>query len=170
MSPNLSLAFAGVARRKVGGAGGATLVSDLARQLPVPTQNGRVYHFELRAGVRYSDGTPVRAADVRASFERMLKLNGRNLPPFYSAIKGASQCVTQPRACDLSSGIQTDDATSSVTFNLTSPRRPTWPDSREGPVLWSTSRTSGRLTRASNRIRFLVRRDIPYKLDLAWIE
>ena len=135
MSPNLSLAFAGVARRKVGGAGGATLVSDLARQLPVPTQNGRVYRFELRAGVRYSDGTPVRAADVRASFERMLKLNGRNLPPFYSAIKGASQCVTQPRACDLSSGIQTDDATSSVTFNLTSPRRPTWPDSREGPVL-----------------------------------
>ena len=96
-------------------------MSDLARQLPVPTQNGRVYRFELRAGVRYSDGTPVRAADVRASFERMLKLNGHNLPPFYSAIKGASQCVTQPRACDLSSGIQTDDATSSVTFNLTKP-------------------------------------------------
>ncbi len=110
-----------VAYRKVGGAGGATLVADLARQLPAPTQGGRVYRFELRAGVRYSDGTPVRAADVRASFERMLKLNGRNLPAFYAAIKGASQCVTKPRACDLSSGIQTDDATGSVTFNLTKP-------------------------------------------------
>jgi peptide/nickel transport system substrate-binding protein len=110
-----------VAYRKVGGAGGATLVPDLARQLPVPTQGGRVYRFELRAGIRYSDGTPVRAADVRASFERMLKLNGLNLPPFYAAIKGASQCVTRPGACDLSSGIQTDDATGSVTFNLTKP-------------------------------------------------
>ena len=110
-----------VAYRKVGGAGGATLVPDLARQLPVPTQGGRVYRFELRAGIRYSDGTPVRAADVRASFERMLKLNGVNLPPFYAAIKGASQCVAKPGACDLSSGIQTDDATGAVTFNLTKP-------------------------------------------------
>ncbi|HWH65933.1 MAG TPA: ABC transporter substrate-binding protein, partial [Gaiellales bacterium] len=109
-----------VAYRKVGGAGGATLVPDLARQLPVPTQGGRVYRFELRAGIRYSDGKPVRAGDVRASFERMLKLNGRNLL-FYAAIKGASQCVTNPGACDLSSGIQTDDATGSVTFNLTKP-------------------------------------------------
>ncbi len=110
-----------VAYRKVAGAGGATLVPDLARQLPVPTQGGRVYRFELRAGIRYSDGTPVRAADVRASFERTLKLNGLNLPPFYAAIKGASQCVTRPGACDLSSGIHTDDATGSVTFNLTKP-------------------------------------------------
>ena len=109
-----------VAYRKVGGAGGATLVPDLARQLPVPTQGGRVYRFELRAGIRYSDGKPVRAGDVRASFERMLKLNGPG-QPFYAAIKGASQCVTKPGACDLSSGIQTDDATGSVTFNLTKP-------------------------------------------------
>jgi peptide/nickel transport system substrate-binding protein len=110
-----------VAYRKVGGAGGATLVPDLARRLPVPTQGGRVYRFDLRAGIHYSDGTPVRAADVRASFERMLELNGLNLPPFYAAIKGASQCVTRPGACDLSSGIQTDDATRSVTFDLTKP-------------------------------------------------
>jgi peptide/nickel transport system substrate-binding protein len=79
---------------------------DLARQLPVPTQGGRVYRFELRQGVRYSDGTPVRATDVRASSERMLQLNGVNLPPFYGAIRGASHCVTTPAACDLSSGIQ----------------------------------------------------------------
>jgi ABC-type transport system substrate-binding protein/class 3 adenylate cyclase len=109
-----------VAYHKVGGAGGATLVPDLARQLPVPTQGGRVYRFELRAGIRYSDGKPVRAGDVRASFERMLKLNGPG-QPFYAAIMGASQCVTKPGACDLSSGIQTDDATGSVTFNLTKP-------------------------------------------------
>ena len=109
-----------VAYHKVGGAGGATLVPDLARQLPVPTQGGRVYRFELRPGIRYSDGKPVRAADVRASFKRMLKLNGPG-EPFYAAIKGASQCVTKPGACDLSSGIQTDDATGSVTFNLTKP-------------------------------------------------
>jgi ABC-type transport system substrate-binding protein/class 3 adenylate cyclase len=110
-----------VAYRKVGGAGGATLVPDLARQLPVPTRGGRVYRFQLRTGIHYSDGTPVRAADVRASFVRMLKLNGPNLPPFYDAIKGASQCVTKPGACDLSSGIQIDDATGSVTFDLTRP-------------------------------------------------
>ena len=110
-----------VAYRKVGGAGGSTLVPDLARQLPVPTQGGRLYRFELREGIRYSDGAPVRASDVRASFERMLKLNGLNLPPFYAAIEGASQCVTKPDVCDLSSGIQTDDATGTVTFNLTKP-------------------------------------------------
>jgi peptide/nickel transport system substrate-binding protein len=110
-----------VAYRKVGGAGGATLVPDLARQLPVPTGGGRVYRFDLRAGIRYSDGTPLRASDVRASFERMLKLNGLNLPPFYAAIKGATHCVTKPGACDLSSGIQTDDAKGTVTFELARP-------------------------------------------------
>jgi peptide/nickel transport system substrate-binding protein len=110
-----------VAYRKVGGAGGATLVPDLARQLPVPTRGGRVYRFELRRGIRYSDGTPVRATDVRASFERMLQLNGLNLPPFYGAIRGASRCVSTPAACDLSSGIRTDDASGSVIFSLTKP-------------------------------------------------
>ncbi len=85
-----------VSYRKVGGAGGATLVPDLARQLPVPTDGGRVYQFQLRGGIRFSDGTPLRAGDVRASFERMLTLNGANLPPFFGAVVGAPQCIKTP--------------------------------------------------------------------------
>jgi YVTN family beta-propeller protein len=108
------------AYEKVGGADGAQLVPDLAVSLPTAADHGRVYRFVLRRGIRFSTGAPVRAADVRASFERMFRIRQSPGHDFFAAIVGARQCITTPRTCDLSRGIITGPR-STVTFRLTRP-------------------------------------------------
>ena len=109
-----------VAFRRVGGPEGASLVPDLAATLPKPTSSGRVYTFRLRPGIRYSDGTLVRARDVRWSLERIFAVGSPGVG-YYASIVGAKRCTSKPAACDLSSGIVTDDATGTVVFHLTAP-------------------------------------------------
>jgi peptide/nickel transport system substrate-binding protein len=117
--PVLSLAYDGlVAYRRIPGAGGSTLVADLARSIPQPADGGRTYTFELRRGLRFSDGTPVRPEDFRASIERMVRLAGQ-LAPSYADVVGAEGC--SPRRCDLAKGIETDAAARTITIHL---RRP----------------------------------------------
>ncbi len=118
----LSILYDGlVTYRKTGGAPGATLVPDLATNLPTPTDDGRTYRFQLRSGLHYSDGSPVRASDFRASMERLLRLNGINLPPFYGGILGADRCSAPTGRCDLRKGIEVDDAARTVTIHLSAP-------------------------------------------------
>lgn len=118
--PVLSLAYDGlVAYRRIPGVGGSTLVADLATSLPQPSDGGRTYTFQLRRGLRFSDGTPVRPDDFRASIERVVRLAGR-IAPFYSRIAGAEACSS--RRCDLSKGIVTNAAARTVTIHLR------WPD------------------------------------------
>jgi YVTN family beta-propeller protein len=103
-----------VGYKRVGGTAGTTVVPDLARALPAVTDGGRTYRFELRP-IRYSDGTRVRASDVRNEFERLMRLQSPGTG-YYSAIRGADRCG--PRRCDLSGGIVTDDARGTVVFHL----------------------------------------------------
>ena len=73
--PALSLAYDGlVAYRRIPGAGGNTLVGDLAASVPEPSDGGRTYTFQLRPGLRFSDGAPVRPEDFRATIERVVRL------------------------------------------------------------------------------------------------
>jgi len=46
-----------VAYRHVAGVAGGRLVPNLAVRLPTPTDEGKSYSFQLRRGIRYSDGT-----------------------------------------------------------------------------------------------------------------
>jgi YVTN family beta-propeller protein len=108
--------------KRVGGQDGRTLVPDLAVSLPTPTEDGRTYRFQLREGLRYSTGDPVRASDFKRALERGYRIDGswiRELVPF--TIVGAAECMEAPATCDLSEGIQTDDATGTITFHLTEP-------------------------------------------------
>ena len=105
-----------VSYRRVGGAAGATLVANLATQVPTATDGGRTYTFQLRSGIRYSNGDPVRAEDFRANLERTFK----NVP-FYEGIVGGGACLEQPNECDLSQGIETSDEARTVTIHLTAP-------------------------------------------------
>ena len=115
----LSLVYDGlVAYRRIPGVGGSTLVADLAASLPQPSDGGRTYTFQLRPGLRFSDGTPVRPEDFRASIERVVRLTGR-FEPFYNGIVGADACG--PRRCDLAKGIETDAGARTITIHL---RRP----------------------------------------------
>lgn len=47
------------------------VVPDLAREV-IPAKDGTSYTFELRPGLRFHDGTPLLARDVKRSFERLL--------------------------------------------------------------------------------------------------
>ncbi len=48
------------------------LVGDLALDVPEPTNEGKTYTFRLRRNATFSDGQPVRAADVVASFNKII--------------------------------------------------------------------------------------------------
>jgi peptide/nickel transport system substrate-binding protein len=102
-----------VAYRRVGGSAGAELVPDLAARLPTSTDDGRTYSAQLRDGIRYSDGTPVRASDFRASIERDLALSPGAV---FRGVVGAEHCST--KACDLSRGIEVDDAKRTIIIHL----------------------------------------------------
>ncbi len=113
--------------KRVGGIDGNTLVPDLATSLPQPSDNGRTYSFQLRRGIRFSNGKEVAPDDVRATFERLFRAyaldeqHKREPSPrldFYSGIVGAAHCAARPAACDLSRGIVTSDAGRTVTFHL----------------------------------------------------
>jgi peptide/nickel transport system substrate-binding protein len=106
--------------KRVGGAEGNTLVPDLATALPVSTAGGRTYTFRLRRKLRFSTGRPVRASDVRYTFERLFMARAAR-PDFYEGIVGGSRCATRPKRCDLSRGIVVDDPMAIVTFHLRAP-------------------------------------------------
>jgi YVTN family beta-propeller protein len=117
--PALTTVYDGlVALRRAGDAAGFTLVPDLARTLPRPTGGGTTYTFTLRRGIRYSNGTLVRASDFRRGLQRQLSF-GANPAGFYDGILGAQTCRHHGGRCDLSAGIVTNDAAGTVTFHLT---------------------------------------------------
>ena len=119
-NPLRSLAYDGlVAYRRAGGSAGGTLVADLARELPEPSEDGRTYRFRLRPNVRFSNGAPVRPADVRASLERLLALTSEASLLGYLPIRGAARCSV--KRCDLAEGIEIDAAARTVTIHLSRP-------------------------------------------------
>ena len=103
---------------QVAGVGGTQLVPDLAISLPTPTDGGKTYTFQLRRGIRYSNGRPVKASDFRWALERYLEIGRLNT--YYDGIVGAAQCERR-KQCHLSRGIVTDDAAHTVTFHLVEP-------------------------------------------------
>jgi YVTN family beta-propeller protein len=118
----LGVAYDGLtAFRRVGGSEGTQLVPDLAATLPLPADGGRSYTFEVRPGIRYSDGSLLRAQDFRRALERMLALGSPLLTSFPALTKvvGASGCLPG-RRCDLSRGVVVNGL-ESLTFRLSAP-------------------------------------------------
>jgi YVTN family beta-propeller protein len=102
------------------GAAGLRLVPDLALSIPAPTDGGTTYAFDLRPGIHYSDGQRLRADDFRRAFERLFRVRGIG-SSLYTDIAGAAACARQPRTCDLSQGIVTNNEAGTVTFHLSVP-------------------------------------------------
>jgi ABC-type transport system substrate-binding protein/DNA-binding SARP family transcriptional activator/streptogramin lyase len=113
-----------VSYRRVGGLLGDTLVADLATSLPEPTDRGRTYTFQVRSGIRYSNGQLVKPSDFRRAIERAFVVGnavGNDYPQsFYTGIVGAPRCAEKPRHCSLRRGVETDDGAGTVTFHLRS--------------------------------------------------
>ena len=47
-------------------------VCDLCTEMPKPTDDGKTYTFKIRDGVKFTDGTPLTAADVAASWQEII--------------------------------------------------------------------------------------------------
>jgi YVTN family beta-propeller protein len=106
--------------RRTGGPDGYRLTADLALSLPRISDAGLTYAFQMRRGIRYSDGEAVLPADIRRGLARDLRARGP-AARLYTGIVGAARCMRRPAACDLSRGIVVDDTAGTVTFHLTAP-------------------------------------------------
>ena len=47
-------------------------VCDLCTEMPKPADDGKTYTFKIRQGVKFHDGTPLTAADVLASWNKIV--------------------------------------------------------------------------------------------------
>jgi len=107
-----------IAFKRLGGKPGTAKVPDLAESIPKPTNGGKTWTFTLRKGIKFSDGSTLDGADVKATFERLFKIgNSPNAGTWYNVIQGADACIKTPKTCDLSKGVVVDG--DQVTFHLT---------------------------------------------------
>ncbi|MDP2710481.1 MAG: ABC transporter substrate-binding protein [Solirubrobacteraceae bacterium] len=106
--------------RHAEGVEGATLVPGLAESMPEISDDGTVYELKLRSGLRYSDGSAVKASDFEHAIKRVLNLESGG-SAFYLGIAGAEKYVEDGRARADIPGIVADDATGDITITLTKP-------------------------------------------------
>ena len=107
-----------VTYKRAEGEEGTELIPGVAEQLPEVSNNGKTYKFTLREGLKYSDGTAVKASDFEHTIKRVLNLESGGAP-FYEVIEGATEYIEAGKAEGDISGIETDNQTREVTINLT---------------------------------------------------
>ncbi len=100
------------------GKAGTELIPGLAESLPEIDQGGRRYTLQLRPGLKYSDGTPVRASDFGRAVERLIRLNSPGTP-FYMNIVGAEEFAETKKGGI--PGIESDDESGRIVIHLREP-------------------------------------------------
>ena len=104
--------------KHVNGPSGADLVPYLAAAMPTVSSDGLTYTITLRKGLKYSDGTAVKASDFPASIERDYKIDSPGVG-FFGNIVG-TDTIAKTKKGHIS-GITADDATGKITIKLKSP-------------------------------------------------
>ena len=108
-----------VGYKHANGPDGATIVPYLAKDLPKVSADGKTYSFTLRDGLKYSDGTPIKASDFAATIERDFKVDSPGVG-FFGNIVGADT-FGKTKTGHIS-GITTDDKTGAITIKLNTPQ------------------------------------------------
>ncbi|HEX3041906.1 MAG TPA: ABC transporter substrate-binding protein [Solirubrobacterales bacterium] len=101
------------------GVEGSEVIPGLAEELPKITNGGKTYTLKLRPGLKYSDGTAVKASDFPFAVERMIELNSGG-SPFYLSIEGAEKFAETKQGPI--PGIKANDKTGEIVINLEGPR------------------------------------------------
>jgi len=110
-----------VTYKREDGDAGSELIPGLAEELPKVSADGKTYELTLRKGLRYSDGTPVKASDFEHTIQRVLNLESGGTS-YYEDIEGAAAYVSNGNAQADIPGIDTDDRTGEITIELTDRR------------------------------------------------
>ena len=100
------------------GEAGGEVVPGLAEDLPRISDDGRTYELRLREGLKYSDGTPVRASDFESTVQRLFEVDSPGTF-YYAGIVGAEEFQETKRG-DIA-GIEANDATGEITIRLLEP-------------------------------------------------
>ena len=98
---------------------GSEVVPGLAKEMPKLSNGGKTYTLFLRPGLKYSDGTPVKASDFPYAIERLFKVNSGG-SPFYTTIVGAEK-FAETKTGGIP-GIKTNDKTGEIKIELEKPR------------------------------------------------
>jgi len=106
--------------KRAEGAEGSELIPGLAKEMPTISEDGLTYELTLREGLKYSDGTPVKASDFEHTIKRVLNLESGG-SAFYLVIEGAQDYIDADKAEGDISGIETDDQTGKITIQLSEP-------------------------------------------------
>ena len=102
------------------GDAGSEIIPGLAEEVPETTTGEKTYSSQLREGLKYSDGTPVKASDFENTIKRLLAL-GSGWSFFTARSSRAPRSSRRrPMKGDIS-GIEADDATGEITIKLTEP-------------------------------------------------
>ena len=107
--------------RHVDGPAGYKLVPGLAQSLPTVSRNGKVYKFKLRKGVKYSNGSALKASDFEWAIKRGFLAQGQGVG-FYTDIAGAEAYSKNPTAGGDISGIVTNNAKRTINIRLAKAR------------------------------------------------
>jgi peptide/nickel transport system substrate-binding protein len=99
---------------------GTELIPGVAEALPEISADGKTYVFTVRKGLKYSDGTRVKASDFEHTIKRVLNLQSGG-SYLFQGIVGATEYLDGGEADADIKGIEADDATGEVTIRLSAP-------------------------------------------------
>ena len=105
--------------RHANGRSGAKLVPYLATSLPEISRDKRTYRLTLRKGLFYSNGSPVKASDFKATIERDFRLDSAGAA-FFRNIVGANDFAKRQKG--RIRGIVVDDPTRTILIHLAEPQ------------------------------------------------
>ena len=117
----LQLVYTGLVTYKhAEGAAGTEVIPGLAEALPEVSADKQTYTFKLRSGLKYSDGTAVKASDFEHTIKRLNFLGGP-FSSFTSTIEGVPEYIEAKKEDADISGITADDATGEIVVKLSEP-------------------------------------------------
>lgn len=100
--------------------GKSVLVPDMATDLGEQSKDGMTWKFTLKKGLKYEDGTAIKASDVAYSFERSFAQDELPGGPTYQLeyIKGGDKYKGPWKNPGKFEGVEADDASGVITFHM----------------------------------------------------
>ncbi len=102
------------------GSAGNKLIPGVAEAMPAISADRKTYTFKLRSGLKYSDGSAVKASDFEHTIKRLMFLGGP-FSSFMSGIEGVDKYTAAKKANGDISGIASNEQTGEIKVTLNEP-------------------------------------------------